>query len=166
MDIHKVRSNEVKQVAQFLLRTMTDVYPFQLGEASMRDLTDMESLFLNKRKATILAAFLDGNVVGTIALRPYDGRVTSLENRYELEHTCEIIKCYVDKSVRRQGVGSLLFEAIEQYCKEAGYKMMYLHTHKFLPGGLSFWKKKGFTETLDEFDKWQTVHFEKEVMTK
>ncbi len=163
MDIREVRKCEVEKVSQFLLKTMEDVYPFQIGDASMRDLTDMESLYINRSKATILAAFSKGKVVGTIALRPYDGRISLLRDRYELVQTCEIIKCYVDKNARRQGIGTRLYEAIERYSNIAGYKMMYLHTHKFLPGGLSFWRKKGFDETLDEFDEWQTVHFEKEI---
>ncbi|WP_226527540.1 GNAT family N-acetyltransferase [Metabacillus niabensis] len=163
MNIREVRTSEVEKVSQFLLKTMGDVYPFQIGEASLRDLTDMESLYINRSKATILAAFSKGEVIGTIALRPYDGRISLLKDRYDLDQTCEIIKCYVDKNARRQGVGTLLYEAIERYSNKAGYKMMYLHTHKFLPGGLSFWRKKGFVETLDEFDEWQTVHFEKEV---
>jgi GNAT superfamily N-acetyltransferase len=163
MDIREVSKSEVDKVSRFLLKTMEDVFPFQIGDASLRDLTDMESLFINRSRATILAAFSKGKVIGTIALRPYDGRISSLKDRYDLDQTCEIIKCYVDKNARRQGIGTLLYEAIERYSNLAGYKMMYLHTHKFLPGGLSFWRKKGFVETLDGFDEWQTVHFEKEV---
>ncbi len=127
----------------------------------MKDLTDMELLFLTREKATFLAAFYKDQVVGTIAVRPYDGRIVSLGNRYNLEETCEIIKCYVDKNLRKQGIGSSLFNEVERYCKEVGYKMMYLHTHKFLPGGLSFWQKKGFITILDECNEQATVHLEK-----
>lgn len=53
----------------------------------------MENLFINRCGATIMAAFLNDKVVGTIAVRPYDGRIVSLKDRYQLATTCEIIKC-------------------------------------------------------------------------
>ncbi len=163
MEIREVKKEEIRQVSDFLIRTMSDVYPFPLSEASMRDLTEMELLFLNREKASFFAAFSNDQVVGTIAVRPYDGRIVSLKDRYNLETTCEMIKCYVDKNLRKQGIGSFLFHEAERFSKEVGYKMLYLHTHKFLPGGLPFWQKKGFNITLDEQDEFETVHLEKEI---
>ncbi|MBM7602905.1 GNAT superfamily N-acetyltransferase [Metabacillus crassostreae] len=163
MEIRKVKKEEIQQVGQFLEETMGAVFPFPLSEASKRDITEMEELYLTKEKTTLLAAFKNGKVVGTIGVRPYDDRIASIKGRYELETTCEIIKCYVDQNLRRAGIGSELFSSIEQYCQEAGYKTLYLHTQKFLPGGYSFWQKKEFSMVLDEQDEFETVHFEKVV---
>ncbi|WP_226669831.1 GNAT family N-acetyltransferase [Metabacillus litoralis] len=164
MEIQTVKKVEIHQVGDFLEKTMKSVFPYPLSEASKKDITEMDTLFLEKEKATFLAAFKDGKVVGTIAVRPYDDRFATLKNRYEIQTTCEIVKCYVDQDLRREGIGSALFSHIEQYCKEAGYKTMYLHTQKFFPGGLSFWQKKEFTIILDELDAMETVHLEKVIL--
>ncbi|WP_332696929.1 GNAT family N-acetyltransferase [Halalkalibacter lacteus] len=163
IDVREVKKEEIQPVSQFLLKTMGEVYPFPLSEASMRDLNEMATLFIKRKDATILAAFLNGKVVGTIAVRPYDGRITSLGNRYNLQTTCEIIKCYVDKDSRKQGIGTLLLEAAIDFCKQARYSTIYLHTHRFLPGGLTFWKKKGFQITLDEQGELETIHMEQKI---
>ncbi|WP_100405209.1 GNAT family N-acetyltransferase [Bacillus solitudinis] len=162
IDIHEVRKGEIEQVSTFLLATMEEVYPFPLSDASRRDLSEMEALFIKREKATIITAYISGQVVGTIAVRPYDGRIGVLENRYHLETTCELIKCYVDKQLRQKGVGSLLFESAVQFCKQANYTTMYLHTHRFLPGGLTFWKKKGFQLIVEE-SQLETVHMEQDI---
>ncbi|MFC0558889.1 GNAT family N-acetyltransferase [Halalkalibacter alkalisediminis] len=163
INIREVKTEDINAVSTFILATMQEVYPFPLSKASRNDLDDMEKLFINRRDATIMAAFLNDKVVGTIAVRPYDGRIVSLKDRYQLATTCEIIKCYVDQHVRQQGIGSLLFERTVDYCKQKNYKTMYLHTHRFLPGGLTFWRKKGFQIILDERGSLQTVHMEQEV---
>ncbi|GAB2565570.1 GNAT family N-acetyltransferase [Gracilibacillus alcaliphilus] len=163
MDIHEVRQKEIEAVSAFLHKTMTEVYPFPLSLASLRDLSEMENLFLIPSRTTMIAAFLDGEVVGTIAVRPYDGRITLLDKRYHLATTCEIIKCYVKQDLRQQGIGSRLFQQARSFCKKAAYSMMYLHTHRFLPGGLSFWEKQGFSLIVDEQGDLETVHLEQKV---
>ncbi|WP_078552354.1 GNAT family N-acetyltransferase [Bacillus alkalicellulosilyticus] len=163
MEVRVVKKEEIPQVSQFVEETMKSVFPFPLSEMSKRDLTDMDSLFLAKEKATFIAAFDHDAVVGTIAVRPYDDRIASIKGRYKADDTCEIIKCYVEAKRRQQGIGSLLFAEAERYCAEVGYRIMYLHTHHFLPGGLFFWKKKGFITVLDEGGEMETVHLEKRV---
>ena len=49
----------------------------------------------------------------------------------------------------------------EQFCKKSGYKLVYLHTHKYLAGALEFWQFQGFRVRLDEGGPRQTVHMEK-----
>ncbi|QJW48891.1 GNAT family N-acetyltransferase [bacterium BFN5] len=70
-------------------------------------------------------------------------------------------RCYIDQSLRRQGLGSKLLQAAEGYCREQQFRCMYLHTHCFLPGGFQFWQKHGFQITLDEGGSDQIVHMEK-----
>ncbi|MCL7748868.1 GNAT family N-acetyltransferase [Halalkalibacter alkaliphilus] len=160
IDIREVKTTEIEQVSKFLLKTMQEVYPFQLSEKSLRDLTEMESLFIERTDATMIAAFHNERVVGTIAVRRYDGRIASLFDRYNLDTTCEIIKCYVDKSERRKGIGSLLMNRVRRFCREANYSTLYLHTHHFLPGGFHFWTKKGFQVTIEDMDEFETIHME------
>ncbi|WP_385940398.1 GNAT family N-acetyltransferase [Thalassorhabdus alkalitolerans] len=163
IEIREVKPEEIDNVAAFLLPTMAEVYPFPLSDNAKKDITEMEKLFITRDKAIFLAAFSEGNVLGTIAVRPYDDRITALQGRYCLPDTCELIKCYVKSDSRKQGIGSRLYERAVQFCSETGYQTMYLHTHEFLPGGLTFWKKKGFLIVKEENDRLETVHMEKKV---
>ncbi|MFN7249974.1 MAG: GNAT family N-acetyltransferase [Anaerobacillus sp.] len=162
--VREVAENEIEKVAQFLIRTMGEVYPFPLSERSLQDLWEMKELFLDRQDAVFLAAFNDHEeVVGTLALCRYDNRIISIKDHYDLGSTCEVIKCYVDPVKRQQGIGSLLFDEALQFVQKAGYRTMYLHTHRFLPGGFTFWSKKGFTIVLDCQDEFETVHMQKDV---
>lgn len=164
IEIRKVSLADKQVVCDFLYNTMTNVYPFPLTDASFKDLTEMESYYINKENASLFVAFSNHEVVGTIAIRPYDDRIVEVKNRYDLDKTCEVIKCYIGEDTRRKGIGSLLYKKAEQFCRDAGYLKIYLHTHQFLPGGLQFWLKKGFTVTIDQIDKIETVHMEKEIL--
>ncbi|WP_066186560.1 GNAT family N-acetyltransferase [Gracilibacillus timonensis] len=163
LEIREVQPDDIKAVSTFIQRTMEEVYPFPLTDASKRDLVEIETLFLTPSNTAMIAAFSDQEVVGTIAIRPYDGRITALDSRYDDENTCEIIKCYVKPDRRQQGIGSLLFQQALTFCRQSHYSIMYLHTHRFLPGGLTFWKKKGFALVLAEEGELETVHLEKRV---
>ncbi|KHF38616.1 GNAT family N-acetyltransferase [Halalkalibacter okhensis] len=160
--IREVKKEEVPQVIDFVLRVFHEVYPFQLGEASKKQLLKMEEKYLNQKDALFVAAFnQSGEVIGTISVHRYDNRINTLHNRYDLSKTCEISKCYIDKNYRRYGIGTSLFQEAVRFCQtEALYETLYLHTHKFLPGGFPFWKSKGFSIVLDENIETEIVHME------
>lgn len=164
IEIREATIEDKQVVCEFLYNTMTNVYPFPLTDTSFNDLKEMESYYINKDNAKLFIAFSNHEVIGTIAIRPYDGRIVEVKNRYDLNKTCEVIKCYISENIRRKGIGSLLFKKAEQFCRDTGYVKIYLHTHRFLPGGLYFWLKKGFTITIDQIDEIETVHMEKEIL--
>lgn len=80
---------------------------------------------------------------------------------YDPATTAELARCFVIERNRRQGAASLLFKGAERFCKTSGCTMLYLHTHRFLPGALEFWRAMGFRVTLEANDTLQTVHLEK-----
>jgi GNAT superfamily N-acetyltransferase len=92
---------------------------------------------------------------------PYDGRIQVIESRYPEQSAAEIVKCYVDPAYRRYGIGSLLVKELERVVREMPYTMLYLHTHRFLPGAVDFWERQGFTIVTEEHNEWQIVHMEK-----
>lgn len=106
---------------------------------------------------------VDGNeeVIGSLAVRRYDGRLPVLAGLYDTAVTAELVKCYVDRKHRRLGVGSRLVKEAEAFCRVAGYRVLYLHTHRYLPGAFEFWQFQGFLVRLDEEGPAQTVHLEK-----
>lgn len=163
--IKEVKEEEISLIVDFVLRVFTEVYPFQLGDPSRKQLLNMEEVYLNPKDAFFAAAFNEvGDVIGTISVHRYDNRIKVLNNRYDLQKTCEISKCYIDKNYRRHGIGSLLFQEAVRFCQtEAKYETLYLHTHKFLPGGFPFWKSKGFSTVMDENNETEIVHMEMKI---
>ena len=79
----------------------------------------------------------------------------------QLQSAAEIVKCYVDPAYRRFGIGSMLINELENVVKDMHYTTLYLHTHRFLPGAVDFWKRQGYTVIAEENDDWQTVHMDK-----
>lgn len=160
--VRTIEKNDLEKAQQFLLSNLKELYDIDYDYPNNKDIHEMEEVYLKTANNTILGAFAeDGRVVGTIAVRPYDDRIAVVKGRYDLETTADLGRCYIDKNLRRKGIGSLLVQEIFRFCKQAGYKSIYLHTHKFLPGGFQFWQAQGFAITVDEGDTDQTVHMEK-----
>ncbi len=86
-----------------------------------------------------------------------------MEQHYNNSAVCEnsFEEPFVDKRCRRIGIGSLLVKEAERFCKRPGYRLIYLHTHKYLPCTLNFWQSQGFMVRVDESGPLQTVHLEK-----
>ncbi|MNW68621.1 hypothetical protein D3C74_474280 [compost metagenome] len=55
----------------------------------------------------------------------------------------------------------MLVKELENVVKDMHYTTLYLHTHRFLPGAVDFWKRQGFTLIAEQDDDWQTVHMDK-----
>jgi putative acetyltransferase len=62
------------------------------------------------------------------------------------EGTCELVKLYVNKSARGQGLGITLLEKSMQWAKENGYQQVYLESMPELAKAVSIYEKCGFTK--------------------
>jgi len=159
--VRTVTTENIDVAKQFLLRQCKELYGGEISASQYKDIENLENNYIKPVRNTILGAFTpDDKLVGTIAASTYNDRIASLKGRYQLDTTAEIGRCYIDAELRRQGIGSLLFDKIIDFCREQGYRILYLHTHRFLPGGFAFWQKQGFTITIDEGDSYETVHME------
>ncbi|CAG7649161.1 GNAT family N-acetyltransferase [Paenibacillus allorhizosphaerae] len=92
---------------------------------------------------------------------PYDDRIAEIKGTYAARTTAELVKCYVKPELRRLGLGTALVHRLLPIARDKGYEIMYLHTHRFLPGAVGFWEKQGFTFRLEPFDRYETVHMDK-----
>jgi N-acetylglutamate synthase-like GNAT family acetyltransferase len=77
-------------------------------------------------------------VVGTIGLRNYG------DNRGLLK------RFYVDKNIRRMGLGSELFSTLVKFAKENNYKEIFLGTSEKMVAANKFYLKMGF-KRIDSF---------------
>jgi GNAT superfamily N-acetyltransferase len=162
--IRKIDNNDIASVQNFLLGQLQDLFSQDGQSAITDDVWGLAKLYIEPARNQMWAVFTpDGIVIGTIAICEYNDRIAVLKGRFAAGKTAEIGRCYIDKTLRRQGIGSKLLKIAEEFCREQAYNMIYLHTHHFLPGGFHFWQSQGFTITLDEGGSYELVHMEKQV---
>lgn len=163
--IKKVQKDNCHQVIEFIMRIRGEIFPMLSQSELPADLLDFEQHYIHEENAVLYAAFSqDEEVLGTIGVCPYDGRFIHLKNYYHQFKTAEIVKCYIDSDNRRSGIGSMLFNKALKFCNDVGYQKLYLHTHPFLPGAISFWEANGFEVKLVEEDSvWNTIHMDRSI---
>ncbi|WP_187296259.1 GNAT family N-acetyltransferase [Tepidibacter mesophilus] len=141
------------------------LYGYDENPLYHNDIINMERVYINEARNTLVGAFdKDNNLIGTIAVRQYEERIEAIKGIYDAYKTAELGRCYIKENLRRKGIGSLLFNEIVKFCKNSEYEIIYLHTHKHLPGGFDFWKKTGFLIKIEESNEEETVHMEKNIL--
>jgi GNAT superfamily N-acetyltransferase len=126
------------------------------ADAVPGDLLDMEGVYRSSN-GYFVGAWVDQEMVGSIAYRAYDHRFAQLD--YGEGNVVEVVRLYVRPDHRRQGLARLLFGALKQRAIERKVDVLYLHTHPFLDGAESFWRRQGFQVDDVETDPvWQTIH--------
>lgn len=160
--IDKAGDEDISQVIEFMMKIRKEVFPMLSQDQLPPDLLHFKEHYIQQENATVLAARMpDGTLIGTIGIIPYDGRFHQLKEFYTNTPTAEIVKCYIDSTYRRLKIGTTLFREALKFSGDAGYQKLYLHTHPFLPGAISFWENQGFEIKLAEDDPiWKTVHMD------
>lgn len=99
-----------------------------------RDVVEVESAY-RSGEFWVVEDIETSNVVGTAAF-------------YEVPHrghgAVEIRKMYLDKSVRRRGLGYFLLSALEQRVFQLGYKTIYVETASVLKEACVMYEKNGY----------------------
>ncbi|UFJ41831.1 GNAT family N-acetyltransferase [Brevibacillus humidisoli] len=161
--IEPVGNESVTELLGFVMTVRKEVFPMLNHEQLPEDLLHIQRHYLEPKDAAFFLARMEGQIVGSIAVHRYDDRIAEVGGRYDLRATAEIVKCYVDANIRRQGIGTALVQQALRFCRDAGYKTVYLHTHRFLPGAVSFWQQHGFLLRVEQGDSMQTVHMDRRV---
>lgn len=157
-----VQVHQIEDAIDFAMRVRKEVFPMMDHTKLPVDFEQFREHYLDSDGSIFLVAMMgDAGIVGSIGILPYDGRIEAVEGRYAAQSAAEIVKCYVDPAYRRFGIGSMLMNELESVVKDMHYTTLYLHTHRFLPGAVDFWKRQGFTVIAEQDDDWQTVHMDK-----
>jgi len=160
--IRPIRKEDIDAVQDFLLQQLKEHLTQELQVSINKDVWQLEITYLEPENSGMWGVFTrEGELVGTAAVCPYNDRMALLKGRYDSKNTAEVGRCYIAKHLRRQGIGTRLFQIIAAFCQKQGYHIMYLHTHRFFPGGLKFWENQGFTITVDEEGAAQIIHMER-----
>ncbi|MCC6904998.1 MAG: GNAT family N-acetyltransferase [Anaerolineae bacterium] len=92
---------------------------------------------LTSNSRVLLAARLDGRIVGTVQL--------ALETRRNGDHRAEVQKLLVHSAARRRGIGRALMEAVEQAARAHRRSLLVLDTRLDDPSD-ALYRALGYTE--------------------
>lgn len=156
-----IQEHQVDAAVRFAMKVRREVFPMLNHETLPQDLLHFHEHYMHSDQSKFLVAVTENNeIIGSIGIVPYDGRIEVIKGRYPEGTAAEVVKCYVDAEYRRHGIGSLLAGALKEAMREMAYDTLYLHTHRFLPGAVDFWMRQGFAIVAEQYDEWQTVHME------
>ncbi|TCP80846.1 acetyltransferase (GNAT) family protein [Rhizobium sp. PP-CC-2G-626] len=165
-----------KAARDFCLRIIRDVYGIEYVEEWHRDLdalaySDEKNWFLTKSAGSFhVVQNAYGVIIATGGLYDLVRKPSThqrLSERYGDTPVCQIVRVYLDPSVRRQGLGSSINDQLISDARRLGYKALYLHADLQTAGTLHFWADRGYrefgrfsypsatgTDTSVDFDMW------------
>lgn len=164
MRIEKLNQDTIEGVKSFVLGIIKNDFGYDFNPQWHWDISNLFETYVSNKRSCFYVAVEDGQVIGTIAARPYDKNYPEFLDSYNSENTLGIWRHYIQKDFRGKGIGTRLLVEVEKFAAENNYAKMYLHTQKTIPGSLDYWLAKGFEITLDMNDELQTVHLEKPVL--
>jgi GNAT superfamily N-acetyltransferase len=150
-------------------RVMREVLDSDLGGYRPQwhqDLDDLEAAYLRRPRSALLVARLEGEALGTAAVRPCELASPPnpgwLAERYNQPDVCQLVRVWVSGRARRRGAGRVLVEqAVAWSAGPGGYRRVYLHTDAGVPGAEAFWRSLPGHEVHDSRpDPFNCVHFE------
>jgi len=148
------------RIASFVKRQQRTLYPEGTYDPDPDDLRRFEETYCASPRARFfLATDEAGDIAGTGAIRPYNGRFPFLAESVVGETAFELVRFYIDEPYRRRGIGAALFAEAEHFAVANGYTLGVLHTSVYLPGAYPFWKSRGYEDSLWENE--QIVHMRK-----
>jgi GNAT superfamily N-acetyltransferase len=116
-----------------------------------RDLEEVRDRY-GGTQAGFWVAEIEGAVVGTVAIRPKQGR------------TCELKRLYLRADQRGTGLGQRLYEHAEAFARAAGYDRIWLDSSRRFARAHRLYQRNGFVlvERLD--NDWEDDVYEKTLL--
>ncbi len=112
LEIRRFRTEDQAAVKNLILDGLAEHWG-RLDRSKNPDLNDIASSYAG---ATFLVAWLDGKIVGSGALKPHDAQ------------TAEVVRMSVDKTLRRQGIGRAVLQALISEARAGGFQRVILET--------------------------------------
>lgn len=160
LQITQAQPADRQDVVAFVMQARAQMFPMLDPHAMPDDVQHFETAYCARDGGLFLLARQAGVLVGTIGWLPYDGRFAQLD--YSGRKVVEVVRLFIAPCARRAGVAARLFESLKNAAVERGVEVLYLHTHPFLPGAITFWQRQGFAIVDTENDPvWQTTHMQR-----
>ena len=128
-------------------------------------LTTFKTTYSHPNGRLLLASTPTTPIAGIVAYRTYDNRFTHPDLTFpDTANVVEVARLFVEPALRGQGIATLLVRALVRMARVDGVRVMYLHTHPFLPGAEALWEKEGWRVVVrEEAGPWWTVHMRRDL---
>ena len=158
----------IDKVQKFLFEQIKKEFGYGYVPEWHEDIIKLGKYYVNPIRNNFFVAYCEetGEIIATIGIRAYDKDFPEFRGIYSKNTTSSIWRLFVDRKYRRCGLATKLYNVAEEFCYENNFNEIYLHTHKNLEAGFSFWKKVGFNVTWDTNNELQTVHMVKNLCSK
>lgn len=157
--IRLAAADDRDEVVAFVDTARRQIFPLLAHSPLPKDLANFNATYIDGPGQFLLARSAIGELIASIGYLPYDHRFPQLD--YKDRRTVEVVRLFVVPEDRRSGLASDIFDALRQHALRDHVECLYLHTHPFLPGAISFWQRQGFRIVDVEADPdWQTTHMD------
>ncbi|HEY4874184.1 MAG TPA: GNAT family N-acetyltransferase [Puia sp.] len=133
--IRTIQQSDNKKLAEIVRTVLAEFGANHPGTVYYDSTTDNLFELFQKEKCTYYVALINNEIVGGAGIFSSDG----LRGK-----TCELVKMYLAKNARGQGLGKLLIEKCIDFAKQNDYKSIYLETMPELKKAMSIYEKFGF----------------------
>lgn len=133
MQIKPIQNEYENEIVDLILNIQQKEFNVPITLADQPDLLYIQNFYF-KSGGTFLGAFIDGKLVGTIALVKFNPEAAAIR------------KMFVKKEFRGKEfqIAQQLLEQLIEYSKENGIKNLYLGTVSLLQAALRFYEKNSF----------------------
>lgn len=137
-----------------LIEGILTEYGFPFGQVGSveRDLDDVAERY--GEAGGFWVAELDQQIVGTIAVRPKEGRA------------CEIKRLYLRADMRGKGLGQALYEHAEAFLRACGYDRIWLDSSRRFEKAHRLYERNGFRLVEYVDNEWQDAVYEKHLASE
>lgn len=139
MNIQPIQNEYENEIVDLILNIQQKEFNVPVTLEDQPDLLDIENFYF-KPGGTFLGAFIDGKLVGTIALVKFNAEAAAIR------------KMFVKKEYRGKEfqIAQQLLEQLIAYSEENGIKNLYLGTVSILQAALRFYEKNNFVTIAKE----------------
>ncbi|UWY26844.1 GNAT family N-acetyltransferase [Flavobacterium sp. TR2] len=139
MNIQTIQNEYENEIVDLILNIQQKEFNVPITLEDQPDLLDIQNFYF-KSGGTFLGAFIDGKLVGTIALVKFNPEAAAIR------------KMFVKKEFRGKEfqIAQQLLERLVAYSKENGIKNLYLGTVSLLQAALRFYEKNDFIRIQKE----------------
>jgi len=133
MQIKPIQNEYENEIVDLILNIQQKEFNVPITLEDQPDLLDIQNFYF-KSGGTFLGAFIDGKLIGTIALVKFNSEAAAIR------------KMFVKKEFRGKEfqIAQQLLEQLIEYSKENGIKNLYLGTVTLLQAALRFYEKNSF----------------------
>ena len=133
--IRNIQPADNPVIAKIIRSSLTEFGVNKPGTVYTDESTDHLYELFQKEKSIYYVAEQEETLLGGAGIFPSDGLP---------ENVCELVKMYLKKEVRGQGLGKELIDRCLDFAASAGYSKVYLETFPELGRAVNVYEKYGF----------------------